>query len=175
MSKNKLNEEIENIKSLMSINEVMTLPFFGTSPTNYGTGQGIWNFFNSKTAPESSIFHRQTFLETGGKNNLPLGYFVPNMMVGKCYEYSKINLSDPVWKIMGLEKMGFVPGEDLFEDEEGAYIKPSKDSNIRIYLPKKEWFNQFSNCIFSIKKVIECDKPNAYGNKIYTLLAHTNT
>jgi hypothetical protein len=170
MSKNKLNEEIENIKSLMSINEVMTLPFFGTSPTNYGTGQGIWNFFNSKTAPESSIFHRQTFLETGGKNNLPLGYFVPNMMVGKCYEYSKINLSDPVWKIMGLEKMGFVPGEDLFEDEDGAYIKPSKDSPIRIYLPKKEFFKQFSNCIFSIKKVIECDKPNAYENKTYTLL-----
>jgi hypothetical protein len=169
MIKNKLNEEIENIKSLMSINEQLTLPLGGIQPTLYGTGQGIWNFFNPKTAPEDSIFNRQTFLETG-KNNLPLGYFVGNMMVGKCYEYSKINLSDPVWKIMGLEKMGFVPGEDLFEDEDGAYIKPDLSSPIRIYLPKKEWFEQFSNCIFSIKKVTECDKPNAYENKTYTLL-----
>jgi len=166
MSKNKLNEEIENIKSLMTINEALPI---GVGPTGLSAAQGIMNFFNPNTAPEDSIFNRQTFLETG-KNNIPMGYFVPNMMVGKCYTYSKINLSDPVWKIMGLEKMGFVPGEDLFEDEDGTYIKPSKDSPIRIYLPKKEWFEQFSNCIFSIKKVNECDKPNAYGNKIYTLL-----
>lgn len=169
MSKNKLNEEIENIKSLMSINEVMTFSPFGIAPTSYETVQGIKNFFSPSDAPEDSIFNRQTFLETG-KNDIPLGYFVAGMMVGKCYEYSKINLSDPVWKIMGLEKMGFVPGEDLFEDEEGAYIKPNPSSPIRVYLPKKEWFQQFSNCIFSIKKVTECDKPNDNKNKIYTLL-----
>jgi len=173
MSKNKLNEEIENIKSLMSINEGFW--DFQENPYNKDDEGGaidkaIWDFFHPNDAPEDSIFNRQTFLETGKKNIPILGYFVPNMMVGECYEYSKINLSDPVWKIMGLEKMGFVPGEDLFEDEDGAYIKPDQSSPIRVYLPKKEWFKQFSNCIFSIKKVDECDKPNAYENETYTLL-----
>ena len=173
MSKNKLNEEIENIKSLMSINEGFW--DFQENPYNKDDEGGaidkaIWDFFHPNDAPEDSIFNRQTFLETGKKNIPILGYFVPNMMVGECYEYSKINLSDPVWKIMGLEKMGFVPGEDLFEDEDGAYIKPDQSSPIRVYLPKKEWFKQFSNCIFSIKKVNQCDKPNDNGNKIYTLL-----
>jgi len=170
MNIKKINEEINEIRSLMNINEEIpfgTLPTFGTQPAGLGLLQGIKNFFNPEDAPEDSKFHRQTFIETG-KNGLPIGYFVPNMMVGKCYEYSKINISDPVWKIMGLDILGFTPGEDLFEDEDGAYIKPSLQSPIRIYLPKKSWFDQFSDSIFTIKEVAECDKPNKY--EIYRLL-----
>jgi hypothetical protein len=169
MDRKKINEEISEIRSLMNLNE--ELPYMSPVGTNSGIGlwQGIKNFFNPEDAEEESVFHRQTFVETG-KDGRPIGYFVPNMMVGKCYEYSKINISDPVWKIMGLDILGFVPGEDLFEDEDGAYIKPSPDSPVRVYLPKQTWFKQFSDCIFTIKEVTECDKPNSSLNTVYRLL-----
>jgi len=84
------------------------------------------------------------------------GYFEPKMYIGEKFKIEKFKGTEDVYELMYVDTLlKKNPSWGAFSDEYGIYLKigGSSDfsqSDLRLYLPKKEWFNQFNGKIRKI-------------------------
>lgn len=81
------------------------------------------------------------------------GFFVDEMWVGENFKITYFTGSEEPYQLMSFPPN--VKGWEVFGDDYGAYIKikgssPNAENDLRVYLPKKEWFNQFKGKIKTI-------------------------
>jgi len=84
------------------------------------------------------------------------GFFEPEMYVGEFFKLTTFNGDEGVWDLMNVPQLEKSTGWKCYNDDYGYYLKINgssinSDSDLRVYLPKKEWFDQFKGKIRTIR------------------------
>lgn len=102
------------------------------------------------------------------------GFFNPDMMVGEFFEIEEFTGNEQPWELMDLFGFEKSTGFKSYSDEYGTYLKikgssDSESTDLRVYLPKKEWFDQFKGKIRTIRdsEGVGSEKRNTYGLCFY--------
>lgn len=102
------------------------------------------------------------------------GFFNPDMMVGEFFEIEEFTGNEQPWELMDLFGFEKSTGFKSYNDEYGTYLKikgssDSESTDLRVYLPKKEWFDQFKGKIRTIRdsEGVGSEKRNTYGLCFY--------
>lgn len=102
------------------------------------------------------------------------GYFDNQMMLGECFDVVKFTANDNAVTSMN------IPNEKIFKDYIGYYIKGKTNSyggsrDIRIYLPKDEFFKSLSDVVKSFTAYPTCrDQKTKEGGRKYNLVYQLN-
>lgn len=83
------------------------------------------------------------------------GFFEPEMYVGEFFKLTTFSGNEDVWDLMNVTQLEKSTGWKCYFDDYGYYLKINgssinSDSDLRVYLPKKEWFDQFKGKIRTI-------------------------
>lgn len=102
------------------------------------------------------------------------GYFNPEMMVGEFFNVIYFTGNEEPWELMDLYGLEKKTGWKSYKDEYGTYLKvvgssDNESTDMRVYLPKKEWFGQFKGKIrmISDSEGVGGIKHNNYGLCFY--------
>ena len=83
------------------------------------------------------------------------GYFNDEMWIGEKFKITYFDGSGEPYELMDVGMLEKKTGWKCYSDENGYYLKIKNSSidsgtDLRVYLPKKEWFDQFKGSIRSI-------------------------
>jgi hypothetical protein len=102
------------------------------------------------------------------------GFFEPEMYVGEFFKLTTFNGDEDVWDLMNVPQLEKSTGWKCYNDDYGYYLKINgssinTDSDLRVYLPKKEWFDQFKGKIRTIRDAAnnKGGDSNTYGLCFY--------
>ena len=121
----------------------------------------------SNPKSKDGVLYRQTFKPHKG-------YFDNQMMLGECFDIVKFTANDNAVTSMN------IPNEKIFKDYIGYYIKGKTNSyggsrDIRIYLPKDEFFKSLSDVVKSFTAYPTCsDQKTKEGGRKYNLVYQLN-
>jgi hypothetical protein len=121
----------------------------------------------SNPKSKDGVFYKQSFQPHKG-------YFDNQMMLGECFDVVKFTANDNAVTSMN------IPNEKIFKDYIGYYIKGKTNSyggsrDIRIYLPKDEFFKSLSDVVKSFTAYPTCsDQKTKEGGRKYNLVYQLN-
>lgn len=121
----------------------------------------------SNPKSKDGVLYRQSFKPHKG-------YFDNQMMLGECFDVVKFTANDNAVTSMN------IPNEKIFKDYIGYYIKGKTNSyggsrDIRIYLPKDEFFKSLSDVVKSFTAYPTCrDQKTKEGGRKYNLVYQLN-
>jgi hypothetical protein len=91
------------------------------------------------------------------------GYFEPSMWVGEDFKIEYFQGNESVFMLMDVPYLEKVSGFKAYEDDNGVYLKQgggNSGDELRLYLPKKEWFSQFTGKVKTITDAKKGDDKN---------------
>lgn len=102
------------------------------------------------------------------------GFFVPEMYIGENFSITYFQGNEEPYELMDLDNLERKTGWKSYSDDYGTYLKVVGSSlegntDLRVYLPKKEWFDQFKGSIRTItdNSGVGSTKSNRYSLCFY--------